>query len=252
MKRPLAILSAAAAVLACYGLSIDAAEPRGSGIDLTAFDRSVRPQDDLFLHVNGAWLARTPIPPDKGSYGTFEALFDKSQEDLRAIVEEAGRSGAKPGSDAQKIGDFYASFMDEQRAEALGVEPIEAELAAIDALRTRRDLARQFARMFKLNLINPLVGFVEGDAKDPRTDTLYVYQGGLGLPDRDYYTKDDEKFREYRDKYVGFLETLLKLSGQPASGAPAEILAIETELAKAHWTNVENRDVQKTYNKYDV
>jgi predicted metalloendopeptidase len=159
-----------------------------SGLEPASFDKTVRPQDDLFRHVNGSWLASTEIPADKASYGAFDILFDKAQADLRAIVEEAATAANKTaGSDAQKIGDFYDSFMNEARAEELGLTPLKPELDAIDALKTKSDVARQFAHFFKLNLINPIVGYVDGDAQEPGKDILYVYQGGLGLPDRDYY-----------------------------------------------------------------
>lgn len=229
-----------------------------SGIDFAAFDKSVRPQDDLFQHVNGAWLKKTEIPADKSSYGAFDMLFDKAQADLRAIVEEAGKSTTKtPGSEAQKIGDFYESFMNEALVEKLGLSPLNGELAAIDAIKTKTDLARHFGRFFKFNLINPVVGYVDGDAQQPTHDVLYLYQGGLGLPDRDYYLKDDPKLKEYREEYVAFLTNILQLAGErgaPLKGVPyeqtaADIFALETRLARAHWTNVENRDAVKTYNK---
>jgi len=222
-----------------------------SGLDPAAFDRNLRPQDDLFRHVNGQWLTTTEIPADKASYGAFDILFDKAQADLRGIVEEASKSTTKaPGSEAQKIGDFYDSFMNEARVEELGIMPLNAELAAIDALKTKSDLARHFGRFFKLNLINPIVGYVDGDAQQPTDDILYLYQGGLGLPDRDYYLKDDAKLKEYREKYVGFLSTALGFAGDPTAGKSArEIFVLETRLARAHWTNVENRDAVKTYNK---
>ncbi|MDO8681736.1 MAG: M13-type metalloendopeptidase [Acidobacteriota bacterium] len=229
-----------------------------SGIDLAAFDKSVRPQDDFFQHVNGGWLKNTEIPADKSSYGAFDILFDKAQTDLKAIVEEAGKSTTKtPGSEAQKIGDFYESFMNEALVEKLGLSPLNGELAAIDAIKTKTDLARHFGKFFKLNLINPVVGYVDGDAQQPTHDVLYLYQGGLGLPDRDYYLKDDPKLKEYREKYVAFLTTTLQLAGErgaPLKGVPHEqmatdIFALETRLARAHWTNVENRDAVKTYNK---
>ena len=225
-----------------------------SGIDMTAIDRNVRPQDDLFHHVNGAWLTRTEIPADKASYGAFDILFDKAQADLRTIVEDAARaSSTTPGSDAQKIGDFYESFMNEARVEALGVTPMKAELAAIDALKTKTDLARHFAHFFKLNLINPLVGYVDGDAQQPTHDILYVFQGGLGLPDRDYYFKNDPKLKEYREKYIPFVAGLLKFAGDSAPDKnAAAIFSLESRLAKAHWTNVENRDAVKTYNKFQL
>ena len=211
----------------------------------------MRAQDDLFKHVNGTWLAKNEIPADKSSYGSFDMLIDKSQDDLRAIVEDAAKASNKAvGSDRQKIGDFYESFMNEARADELGMKPLETEFAAIDRIKTKTDLARYFARMFKLNLLNPLVGYVEGDAQQPDREILYVSQGGLGLPDRDYYLKDDAALKQYREKYVAALTEFLKLSNQPAPEATAkEIFALETRLAKAHWTNVESRDAVKTYNK---
>jgi putative endopeptidase len=228
-----------------------AAPPLASGIELPAFDKNMRPQDDLFHHVNGGWLAKTEIPADKSSYGSFDMLIDKAQADLRAIVEEAAKTANKPaGSDAQKIGDFYESFINEQRAEELGLKPLEAELASVDRIASKSDLARYFARMFKLNVINPLVGYVDGDAQQPGYDILYVFQGGLGLPDRDYYLKPDAPLKAYRDKYQAFLATLLTLSHHQAPDTAAkQIFDLETQLARAHWTNVESRDAVKTYNK---
>jgi predicted metalloendopeptidase len=181
-------------------------------------------------------------------------LFDKAQADLRAIVEDAAGSAAKtPGSEAQKIGDFYESFMDETRAEEQGIRPLKAELDAIDALATQTDIARHFARFFKLNLLNPIVGYVDGDAQEPGTEILYVYQGGLGLPDRDYYLKNDDTLKEYREKYVGFVGNILGQAGSAAASKSArEIFVLETRLARAHWTNVENRDAVKTYNKVAI
>ena len=225
-----------------------------SGLDPDSFDRDVRPQDDLFKHVNGGWLAKTDIPADKASYGAFDILFDKAQADLRAIVEESAKATNRAqGSEAQKIGDFYESFMNEQRAEELGITPLETELDAIDAIKTKSELARHFAHFFKLNLINPIVGYVDGDAQQPTHDILYLYQGGLGLPDRDYYLKNDDKLKEYREKYVGFVGNMLGQAGDAnPSKSARELFVLETRLARAHWTNVENRDAVKTYNKVMV
>ena len=149
-----------------------------SGIDMTTFDKSVRPQDDFFRYVNGGWVDRTPIPADKASYGSFDILFDKTERDLRAIVEDAGKAGGAPGSDARKIGDFYASFTDEARPEALGATPLSAELAAIDKVATKAELARAFARLLKLGCDAPLQAFTEGDFKDPKATAFFVFQGG--------------------------------------------------------------------------
>src|SRR6478736_1028859 len=225
-----------------------------SGLDPAGFDKTVRPQDDLFRHVNGAWLGTTAIPADKASYGAFDILFDKAQSDLRVIVEEASKvQGKPPGSDGQKIGDFYDSFMDDARAERQGLTPLKSELAAIDALKTKSDVARHFAHFFKLNLISPIVGYVDGDAREPTKDILYLFQGGLGLPDRDYYLKNDDKLKEYREKYASFVSNILSQAGDPAAAKAArEIFVLETRLARAHWTNVENRDAVKTYNKVAI
>lgn len=217
------VITALTSLAACSreespGAAAAAPKPAASGIDASSIDKTVRPQDDLFRYVNGAWLATTEIPADKSSYGALDILIDKAQEDLRAIVEDASKNAGKaPGSEAQKIGDFYESFMNEARADEIRLTPLEPELAAIDGIATKSDLARYFARMFKLNLINPLLGYVEGDAKQPDHDILYVFQSGLGLPDRDYYIKDDPTLKGYREKYLGFLETVLRLgnSGHP-------------------------------------
>lgn len=251
MKRAF-LLAACLMTTACMKpVEKPAAKAAESGLDAAGFDKSIRPQDDLFRHVNGSWLAATAIPSDKASYGAFDILFDKAQADLRTIVEDAAKSASKtPGSEAQKIGDFYDSFMNEARAEDLKISPLKSELDAIDALKTKSDLAKQFAHFFKLNLINPLVGYVDGDAQEPGKEILYLYQGGLGLPDRDYYLKNDDKLKEYREKYVGFVSNILGQAGDAGAAKSArEIFLLETRLAKAHWTNVENRDAVKTYNK---
>jgi putative endopeptidase len=222
-----------------------------SGLNLTLFDPAVRPQDDLSAHVNGGWLARTAIPADRPSYGAFNELFDETQEQLRVLVEEAAAPGGT--ADSRKIGDFYTAFMDEARADALGLQPLEAELSAIDALRTKSDVARHLARLFKYNVNTPIVWFVEGDARDPGTSAFYAFQGGLGLPDRDYYLRSDPALEEYKAQYVTFLTTILSLAGEPAPDASArDILAMETALAEGHWTNVQNRDAVRTYNKVPI
>ncbi len=244
-------------VVACASPSTPespATKPLASGIDLSAADTSVRIQDDLFQHVNGAGLARTEIPADRATWGAFDRLAEQSQANLRALAEEAAKAPNRPpGSDAQKIGDFYDAFMNETRADELGIAPIEVELAAIDAIKTKSDLARHFARFLKLSITNPLIGYVEGDAREPGRDVFYVYQGGLGMPDRDYYLKDDARLREYREKYVTFVEDILTIGGVANAGARArETFAMENRLATVHWTNVESRDAVKTYNKVAV
>jgi len=228
--------------------------PLVSGLDAATFDRSVRPQDDLFRFVNGGWLARTEIPADKPAYGGFYEAFDRSQEQLKVLVEAIAADQHPAGSDRQKIGDFYTAFMDEARAEQLGLTPLAGELTAIQALSTKADLARYFARQAKLSIGGaPLGPGVDGDAKEPTRNTLYIGQGGIGLPDRDYYLKDDATLKGYRTKYVAYITTVLTAAQVPAPAtAAADILALETRLARAHWTRVESRDAVKTYNRIAV
>ena len=222
-----------------------------SGLDASGFDKATRPQDDLFQFVNGGWLSNTEIPSDKPAYGSFYEANDRTQVQLRALVETAAATPGAPGSDQQKIGDFFTAFMDEARADRLGLAPLEPELAAIDALATKSDLAKYFARQMKLNASgSPLGGGVDGDPKNPTESALVLYQAGLGLPDRDYYLKTDPKLKEYRAKYLAYITTMLDAAKVPnAAAAAADILAFETRLARVHWTRVESRDAVKRYNK---
>jgi len=229
----------------------DTSKPPRAGVDTAGFDKSIRSQDDLYKFVNGAWLAKTEIPADRGVYGGFYEAIDRTQERLKEIVESAAKAANKtPGSDGQKLGDFYTAFMDEARANTLGRAPLDPELARIDAIASKADLARHLARMLMLNVTTLVGGYVEGDAQQPDTSVLYVFQSGLGLPDRDYYLKDDAKLKEYRQKYAAYVSKSLALAGLSRTDALAkDIVALETRLARAHWTNVESRDAVKTYNK---
>jgi predicted metalloendopeptidase len=231
-----------------------AARPLRAGIEAATFDKTVRPQDDLYKHVNGAWLAKTEIPADRGVYGGFYEAIDRTQERLKEIVEGAAKTSSKAaGSDVQKLGDFYTAFMDEARANQLGRAPLDPELARIDAIATKADLARHMARMMMLNMTTLVGGYVEGDAQQPDTSVLYLFQSGLGLPDRDYYLKDEAKLKEYRQKYLAYVAKALTLAGQSAPDAAAkDIIALETRLARVQWTNVESRDAVKTYNKVSL
>jgi predicted metalloendopeptidase len=226
-----------------------AAKPLVSGLDLANFDKNVRPQDDLYRAVNGAWLAKTDIPADRSDYGAFTALMEKAEADLHEIIESAAAAKDNvPGSERQKVGDLYASFMDEARAEELGIQPIAAKLAAIDAIKSKSDLIRTLAELSNTGTSGPLMCMVGTDAKKSDEHIIEISQPMLGLPDRDYYW--DPKFKPKLEAYQAYLQKTLTLAKiGDAHQAAAEIVALETELAKAEWSKVQNRDAEKTYNK---
>lgn len=230
------------------------AQSARSGFDLSLFDKAVRPQDDLFRHVNGTWLTKTEIPADRAVYGTFPMLADKAETDVRLLVEGlAAQSGKRAGSTAQQVGDLYQSFMDEAAVERAGFKPIAPHLAEIAALRNSTELATLLGRLSMTGLPGAVGGYIEPDAQDPSKNVLYLGQGGTSLPDRDYYLLAEPRFVEIRAKYVAYLEQIFTLLGRPNAATDARaVLALETELAKVQWTNVESRDAVKTYNKYPI
>ena len=225
-----------------------------SGLRMANFDRGVRPQDDLFRFVNGTWLAKNEIPADRSNYGAFSKLADDVETNLRVIVDEAAASNAVAGTEQRMIGDFFASFMDEQRAEQRGIEPLAGELAAIEAIRNRTGLVDYLAHLQVLGISNPVGIGILPDAKRPDVYTIYADQAGLGMPDRDYYLSEDAKFVAIRDKYLTYTATLLKNVGVPGIVADQAraVIALETRLAKAQWPNVDLRDIDKVYNPFDL
>lgn len=222
-----------------------------SGIDRSAFDPKARAQDDLFRHVNGHWLDATPFPADRSGVGVLYDIEDQTLVKLRGLIEAASPAG---DAERRKIGDLYASFIDEQRLQALGARPLAALLKDIDAVADPAQLAAAMARLNRLGARMPLVMYVGQDDRDSTRYVPTLWQGGLGLPDRDYYlTSDDAAFATIRAKYVDYLATLLSLAGQGESRAVAEaILGLETEIARRQWTRVELRDPVKNYNLVDL
>ncbi len=228
-----------------------APEPLKSGILLDNLDRSVRPQDDFFRFVNGGWLDKTEIPADRAEYGTFSMLRERAEHDLHAILEEAAKQSGEPGSDVQKIGDFYASFMDEAAIEARGLEPLKEALTRIEQISSRQDLARYMGEAQRLGVTHPLWFFVSVNEKNSNEYIATFHQSGLGMPDRDYYLSDEKRLKDIREKYAQYVRDMLDASGTPNAAELAKrIVTIETRLAKAHWTRVQNRDPQKTYNRF--
>ena len=235
-------------MLAACAAQGEAAEPLASGIQRANFDSSVRFQDDLFHAVNGTWLAKTEIPADRADYGAFTVLAEQAEKDVRAIIESCASAGEKATDSEKKVGDLYASYMDEARAERLGIEPIAATLAAIDKIQTKSDLVRTLAELARVGTDGVVDCSIEPDAKRSDRYILHLSQAGLGLPDRDYYW--DAKYQQKLAAYQTHVARSLTLCGIADAGrAAAQIVAFETRLAKAHWSKEENRDNVKTYNK---
>jgi predicted metalloendopeptidase len=226
-----------------------AAPAPASGVQLTNFDRNVRPQEDFYRFVNGSWLAGTEIPADKNNYGAFTILQDEAEQNLRAIIDEASKAGAAAGTDTQLIGDFYTSYMDEAKAETLGLSPLQPELDRIAAIKDRKQLAAYLAAAQLRNVDNPLGASVFADAKNPDLNTLWVAQSGFGLPERDYYFSKEKRFTEIRAAYVEHIDNVFKLAGRKDSAAVAQqLMAFETKLAESSWPAVRLREIEKLYN----
>jgi predicted metalloendopeptidase len=226
-----------------------------SGIETQYIDQGVRVQDDFFGHLNGKWLQTTEIPSDRTSWGTFMKLRDDTQAQIRVIVEaDQKKPGKKAGSDEQKIGDLYTSFMDEKKLEALGTKPLAGELQRIRTLKDKKGVPALVAHLAKIGVPAPYGIGVAQDAKESTKYATYIRQGGLGLPDRDYYLKmDDARMAGIKAKYEQHVTNMLALAGDKDAAAKAKaIVAFETELAKVQWTRVELRDPNKSYNKMSV
>ena len=226
-------------------------------IDPTNMDTSVKPQEDFFLYANGAWIKRTEIPPEYTRWGSFNELIEHNNDALHDIAEKAQNTKVDPrmAPEPEKVGDFYASGMDEQTIESLRTKPLDAEFKAIEAINDRASLLKQIAHLHSIG-IDVLFNFgAQPDAKDSTHEIAQAAQGGLGLPDRDYYTKTDAASKKLRDQYVEHVAKMLTLLGDPpakASDEARKILALETKLAEASRTRVQLRDPIKNYNKMPV
>ncbi len=215
------------------------------GFDESGVDKSVKPGDDFVRYADGAWEARTEIPADKATWGMFNALADRSLDQTRTILDAAQ---ATPGN---KIGDFYASFMDEAAVDAKGIAPIQPWIAEINAIGDKSALAVEMGKLQRQG-VGSLFGMGVGqDDKAPDHYIVGFNQAGLGLPDRDYYLKDDPKLADTRAKYQAYQATMLGLAGQDnAEARAAAVFAFEKAIAEAHWDRIASRDADKTYNKW--
>ena len=216
-----------------------------SGLALEELSDEIRPQDDLFRHVNGRWLERTEIPDDKARWGSFHLIAEQAEADVRTIVEESQQ--AEAGTEARKIGDLFASFMDTARIDELGGTPLTDQLARVDAVRDVAGFLRLVGELERDGVSGLLTLFVEPDPGDPTRYVPVVYQGGLSLPDESYYRL--ENFDETRAAYRAHIERVFELAGVAEPAASADrVFALETELATHHWSREDSRDAVKTYN----
>ena len=244
----LALLIAAAAVP-----TAGAQSGRTLGIDTTNFDRSVRPQDDLFRYVNGGWLRRTEIPSDASSWGAFNSLAENSRNSIHGILEKAATSNAAPGSEGRKVGDLYAAYLDSARVERLGITPLASDMATIARIGSSADLPAAFASLARVAVQSPFAVGVGADQKNSTVNIVTINQGGLGLPDRDYYTSQTPKMQQVRAAYTDYITQLLTLADRPdPAGAAQRIMALETAIASKHWDRARNRDRNATYNRMTV
>ena len=251
MKSPRTLLIAAGFVAAVITASAqNAAPPRVPGIDTASMDRSVRPQDDFFRFVNGAWVDKTPIPADRSNYGTFAELNERAQEAVRGILEAEAIKPAAPGSTEQKVGGFYKSFIDEARIESLGIQPLAGELEAIGRITSIGDFPAAFVRAARNGVRLPISVTVGQDPQRSDVYAVLISQSGLGMPDRDYYLRADEKFAAIRRAYTDYITRLFTLARQKdPAGAAERILAFETAIARQQWDRARSRDRNATYNK---
>ena len=262
-RRAFALCLVFAVIACCASLALvdlrasarAADSPGYWGFDTANLDKTCKPCDDFFQFAMGGWMKSNPIPPEYSTWGSFTVLADKNQQALRQILEAAEKSGAAAGSNERKVGDFYASCMDTSAIEAVGAKPLDATLQRVVETKNARELQTLAARLQQQG-VGVLFRFTSNqDAKDSTQVIATALQGGLGLPDRDYYLRDDEKSKKLRDDYTKHVAKMLELLGDSADKTESEaatVLRIETSLAKASMSNVDLRDPIKTYHRMKI
>jgi putative endopeptidase len=225
-----------------------------SGVISENFDISVGPGDNFYEYVNGAWLKNTPMPADKSNYGAFTLLADQAQLDIRTLIEEVSAETTEPGSDSQKVGDYYKSFMAEEVINSKGAIPLAAPLAELNAVTSKDALLVMSALLSRIGVQNPQGVYINNDEQQPDQYITYMTQYGLGLPDRDWYlSTEDETHAKARNSYREYISNAMKLIGYPRADLAADsVLTIENRLAQAQWDKVKNRQAELTSNKMMV
>ena len=229
----------------------DAAIETALGFDPDELDNAIHPGDDFFAYVNGKWVAANEIPADRSRYGAFDMLRDKSDEDVRAIIEEASASDNEAGSDEQRVGDLYLSFQDFASRDAAGTQPLAPYIAQIDELDSKDAVFAFFGTSARLGFNSPVGMFAYADAKDPGINTMYLGQGGIGLPEREYYFKQDEKSEALREAYKQLIADAHSLAGWPLDASAVDVIyGIERAIAEAHMTKEDTRNFANNYTKF--
>ncbi len=237
------------------GTTVCAATPDPAADPLAGSDPSVKPGDDFFAYANGAWLRETAIPPDRSSYGAFAVMAERTEDRTADLLRAAAKGDAAPGTDARKAGDYFATFMDEKQIEARGLKPLRPILQAIDAVDSRASLARALGATVqtdvdvlnntRIHTPNILGLWIAQDLDDPTRYAAFVLQGGLGMPDRDYYLQDNPRMREIRARYREHIATVLRLAGlADAQARAARVFDLEMRIALVHASRTETVDVQ--------
>jgi putative endopeptidase len=250
--------SAFALILTTIGCKTDAVEKEEvkeltSGLMLKNMDTLVRPGNDFMAFVNGNWINNTEIPSDKSSYGAAYMLYEGSQEDVKKIIEDSSEGNFPEGSDEQKVGDLYTSYMDMVKRNELGVGPLKGEFEKVDQIASYEDLASYFAYANKVGFSVPLGLFIYQDFKNPTVVTVYTQQSGLGLPEREYYLKEDDRSKEIRVKYVEHMGKMFDLAGLKEGEKSAQaVMDLETRLAEKHYEKEKVRDLVALYNMFPV
>lgn len=246
------IIAGSLLVLAAFQSFHSTGDPK-SGIILENMDKQVVPGNNFMEYVNGTWIKKTEIPADKPSASISSLINDKAQEDVKEIIEKAASGKFADGSEEQKIGDLYGSYMNMTARDAVGVKPLAVDFKKIDAIKNQKELAAYFAYANKIGNMAPFSVAVTEDFKNPKNYMLLTWQGGLGLPDREYYFTDNAKSKEIRTKYVAHIEKMLALAGvAEAKPKASEIMALETLLASKQMKKEETRNMAGLYNKYAV
>jgi predicted metalloendopeptidase len=260
MSRFRASSGIAAAVISLAVLPVQSA-PMPHGIDLAGIDHGVVPGDDFFAYANGTWIKQTPIPADKASYGPGEILIEKTREQVRGLIQDAASGKPQAGSDAQKVGDYYASYLDEAGIEAKGLSPLKDEFAQVAAIKDRKSLSTYLGTTLRadvdaLNSTNFYTDHIFGvwisqGFEDPAHNVPYVLQGGLDMPDRDYYIQQSPKMEAIRNKYRAHITAMLKLAKIADADKKAQaIFDLETRIAKTHASREDSEDVKKANNPW--